>query len=68
MAFIKKGTVSSVVVMSSSVYTCPKCGYMEIVKDTDETKICVECDEQMVIASSSIEELSDNQSSSSSSD
>ena len=56
MGFIKKNTVSSVVVVASSVYSCTECDYTEIMKDEDidENKKCPKCEAHMKIIASSI--------------
>jgi predicted nucleic acid-binding Zn ribbon protein len=56
MAFIKKNTVSSIVVVASSVYSCTKCDHTEIVKDADidEDKKCPHCEAEMKIISTSV--------------
>jgi len=59
MAFIKKGTVSSIVVVSSSVYVCNECDHTEVVKDgeyDDSGKKCPQCEAEMKLVSTSAEE------------
>ena len=55
MAFIKKGTISSTIVTSSSVYACNKCDHVEIVKGEieDGDKSCPECEGEMKLISAS---------------
>lgn len=58
MGFIKKSTLPSVVVVSSSVYTCKGCDHTEVVKDVDidEKKKCPKCEAEMMIISTSTED------------
>jgi rubrerythrin len=52
MTLLKKGTCSSPVVVSSSVYACSSCGHTEIVKgDAVESKKCPKCDAEMKLIS-----------------
>jgi len=62
MAFIKKGTVSSVIVISSSVYTCDKCDHVEVVKGEiiDGGKKCPKCEGEMQLISTSTGEMDDD--------
>ncbi len=55
MSFIKKNTVSSVVVVASSVYSCTRCDHTEIVKDDDmhDNKKCPKCEADMILISTS---------------
>ena len=54
MTMIKRGTCSSKVVVSQSVYSCPDCGYVEMTEGTlDEDKKCPHCDIIMTLMSSS---------------
>jgi len=56
MTIIKKGTCSSRVVASQSVYNCPDCGYVEMTENIlDEDKKCPHCDIIMTLMSSSSE-------------
>jgi len=57
MTMFKKGTCDSLVVVSSSVYTCEKCGHVEIVEDDkEETRQCPKCSSSMKIISAHAEE------------
>ncbi|TRZ82904.1 hypothetical protein D4R86_01125 [bacterium] len=55
MSFIKKGTVSSTIVTSSSVYTCNKCDHVEVVRGDieDGNKKCPKCEGEMQLISAS---------------
>jgi len=66
MAFIKKGTVSSVIVISTSVYTCDKCDHVEVVKGEilDGGKKCPKCEGEMQLISTSTGETGDTDESS----
>lgn len=56
MTLFKKGTHDSSIVVSSSVYSCTKCDYTEMVTgDKDDNKKCPECDATMQIVSASAE-------------
>jgi len=61
MSFIKKNTVSSVVVVASSVYFCTRCDHTEIVKDDDmhDNKKCPKCEADMVLISTSAGDAKD---------
>jgi rubrerythrin len=44
MSMIKRGTSSTSVVISSSVYVCPSCGHTEMAEgDIDNSKACPVC-------------------------
>lgn len=54
MPMVKRGSCQSAIVVSSSVYTCEKCGHMEVVKDsisTDTDKVCPKCQNTMKLIS-----------------
>ena len=53
MTIIKRGTCSSKVVISESAYSCPDCGYTEIIEGIKDEKKCPHCDITMSILSSS---------------
>lgn len=59
MTLIKRGTCSSAVVVSSSVYVCSKCGHTEMASNTNEPKNCPKCDAAMTIVNSqaSVEDI-----------
>lgn len=59
MAIIKKGKVSSPLVVSSMVYVCGGCGFTEIVKDGEpEDHLCVKCNHgKMTLISSKTTEI-----------
>jgi len=57
MTMYKRGTQSSSIIVSSSVYSCTKCDYTEMVSgDKDDQKKCPVCDADMTIISASAEE------------
>jgi len=54
MSIVKRGTCSSKLVVSESVYNCPDCGCVEMSEEADtEEKICPHCNVVMVLMSSS---------------
>ena len=54
MSIIKRGTCSSHVVVSESVYSCPDCGYVEMTGDVEDSeKKCPHCDIPMTLMSNS---------------
>jgi len=56
MSIIKRGTVDSSIIVSSSVYSCSKCGHTEIVKRASKrSKKCPKCQEDMQIISTQTE-------------
>lgn len=58
MSIIKRGTVDSSIVVSSSVYSCNNCGHTEIVKRASRrSKKCPKCQEDMQIMSSQTESI-----------
>lgn len=56
MTMIKKGTCSSKILVSSSVYVCSLCEYTEIVKDSEisDKKLCPKCKAEMLFVSASV--------------
>jgi rubrerythrin len=58
MSIIKSGTIKSTVIVSSSVYSCNKCGHTEIADNSFMVgKKCPKCNENMEIISSQTESL-----------
>ena len=57
MTLFKKGTCSSEVVISSSVYACTKCDHTEIIEGvkTSSKKKCPKCSSKMKIISTQVE-------------
>ena len=54
MSIVKRGTCSSKLVVSESVYNCPDCGYVEMSDHDDlEEKMCPDCNISMILMSSS---------------
>ena len=54
MSIIKRGTCSSNVIVSESVYNCPDCGYVEMSEHiAEEEKMCPHCNIPMTLMSSS---------------
>ena len=54
MTLVKKNTISSTIVVSSSVYTCTKCDHTEIFKngdDIDSERKCPQCEAEMKLIS-----------------
>lgn len=61
MSIFKKGTCSSKVTISSTVYVCNSCGYTEIAKsETEGSKKCPKCNSDMSMVSSSCEKENDD--------
>jgi len=52
MTLYKKGTESSSVIISSSVFVCPSCGHTEIEKENFGSRECPKCQTQMKFTSS----------------
>ena len=59
MTLLKRGTTSSSVVVSSSVYLCEKCGHVEMSHDIGSSKTCPTCQVPMVLRSSHSGSLED---------
>ena len=59
MTMIKRGTCDSLVIVSSSVYTCESCEHMGVARDGEEgLKECPKCSSKMKLISSHAEEAS----------
>ena len=59
MPLYKKGTCSSPVIISSSIYSCSSCGHTEIVQDDNTAqKECPKCKSMMKMISAHISALS----------
>jgi len=58
MSIIKRGTVDSAIIVTSSIYSCSNCGHTEMIKKASKRgKKCPKCHENMLMISSQSESI-----------